>query len=392
MAVSFRAAILVSDNREIERKYSLSQPYFGTAPTGLFSGFAALLPKHPDLEVHVISCTQVPMESPEKLAANICFHSLHVPKWGWLKTGYFGCVQAIRRRLAEIGPDIVHAQGTERECAVGAALSPYPRVLTIHGNLRLIRRVLRPKPWSALALQAHLEGLVVPRFDGVVCITRYTESAVCREVPRTWVVPNAVDPDFLSLGDERQGRPAEASGVPVVLVVAHVDARKNQNDFLRSLDALAARLRFRIKFFGHNSGGEYGAEFERLVAERPWSEFGGMVSRQALREEFRAASVVALPTHEDNCPMVVLEAQAAGVPVMASNVGGVPDLVENGVTGLLTTPTEPASMAGALERLLTDPSLVSHLTTNARRQARERFAPAVIAQRHLDIYRELLSR
>jgi hypothetical protein len=63
----------------------------------------------PPFEIHVISCTQQPLSAPEKLAPNIWFHPLHVSKWGWLRTGYQGCVRAVRQKLKEIQPDIVHA-------------------------------------------------------------------------------------------------------------------------------------------------------------------------------------------------------------------------------------------------------------------------------------------
>lgn len=439
-----RIAILTTDNRENDRNYSAPAPYFGTAPSGLLAGFAGLqkaetgklkvesgdvntetrdpddrppsvltsslfshAPKSPQVsgfsfqlsgfEIHVISCTQVPMQSPEKLADNIWFHSLVVPKWGWLKAGYIPCIHAIRRKLGEISPDIVHAQGTERECAIGAAFSPYPRVLTIHGNLRLIRKLLRPHPWSALALQSHIEALAVPRFAGVVCISNYTRRAIERETPKTWVVPNAVDPDFLSLGDEREKIIQNSESIPqprdqnsTILVVANVDARKNQIAFIEALDPLAAPSGVRVKFFGRCGDDVYGEKFRAMVATRPWCEYGGMISRESLRNEFARAAIVALPSHEDNCPMVVLEAQAAGLPVMASNVGGVPDLVEDQVTGLLTRPDSAGSMRGAIEKLLTDPALVSRLVQNGRRQARERFHPRAVAERHLEIYREVL--
>ena len=76
----------------------------------------------PDVEVHVVSCTQQPMKSPIKLAENIFFHSLLVPKIGWLRTGYQGCIRAVRKKLRAIQPDIVHGQGTERDCACSYAV------------------------------------------------------------------------------------------------------------------------------------------------------------------------------------------------------------------------------------------------------------------------------
>lgn len=89
--------------------------------------------------------------------------------------------------------------------------------------------------------------------------------------------------------------------------------------------------------------------------------------------------------------MVVLEAQAAGIPVIASNVGGVPDLVENEVTGILTDPSRPETMPKALARLLDNPELASRLAEEGRRQAKARFHPRAIAERHLEIYREVIA-
>jgi len=375
-------------------------------------------PRHsPPLEIHVLSCTQQRMQSPEKLAENIWFHSLHVPKWGWLRTGYLGCILAVRKRLREIQPDLVHAQGTERDCAISAIFTPYPKLLTIHGNLRLIRKTVKLHPF--LLLQSFLEGFVVPRFDGVICITNYTKKAVEHEAKRTWVVPNAVDPAFLELGAKRgvvesrqqieNGKPTPTSGprpptsdlptpisnlpssppLPVVLVVGTVDARKNQNVFIRALDSFVRELPFLLKFFGRCGDDEYGKEFLSLIAERPWCHYGGMIGREELREEFASAAILALPSHEDNCPMVVLEAQAAGIAVMASNVGGVPDLIKDGVTGLLTDPNRPETMCHAVSRLVGDKVLSETLIRNGRLQAVQRFHPRVVAADHLHIYREV---
>ena len=150
-------------------------------------------------------------------------------------------------------------------------LSPYPRLLTIHGNLRLIKKQVGFKPFSAIWFQSILEGIVVPRFDGIICITNYTQEAVALEVKRTWVVPNAVDLSFLELGEKRMRRrdevnndknnnsgfKSQVSGLdfpPIILVVANVDERKNQNVFIRALDPLAKKMNFEVRFFG-NCGG-----------------------------------------------------------------------------------------------------------------------------------------
>src|SRR6202020_993017 len=97
-----KVAILTTDNREHYRNYAATAPSFGAAPEALLQGFATMS----DLEVHVISCTQKPMKSPEKLTENTWFHSLYVPKVGWMRTSYQGCIRAVRRKLKVILPDI----------------------------------------------------------------------------------------------------------------------------------------------------------------------------------------------------------------------------------------------------------------------------------------------
>ena len=103
------------------------------------------------------------MVSPEKLAPNIFFHSLYVPKLGWLRTAYQGCIRAVRKKLRELRPNIVHGQGTERDCAISAVFSGFPNVLTIHGNLRLIAKVTQARrfsfPW--------LGGIIITRAAAV---------------------------------------------------------------------------------------------------------------------------------------------------------------------------------------------------------------------------------
>src|SRR5882762_8938298 len=107
-----KIALLTTDNRQHYKDFSAPKPYFGTAPEALLQGFASL----PEAEVHVVSCVQQPVASPANLAPNIFYHSLVVPRLGWLRTGYQGCIRAVRKKLGQIQPNIVHGQGTERDC------------------------------------------------------------------------------------------------------------------------------------------------------------------------------------------------------------------------------------------------------------------------------------
>jgi glycosyltransferase involved in cell wall biosynthesis len=376
-----RVAQITTDWREFARAYQQPQPSFGTAPEALLQGFALM----PEVEVHIVACLQQPVAPKARIAPNIFYHGLHVPKFGWLRTGYQGCLRAIRRTLQEIKPDLVHGQGTERECALAAALSRRPGVITVHGNMRMIAKIARAKPFTYAWLAARLEAWTLPRASGVVCITNYTRDLVASLAKRTWVVPNAVDAAFFAV------QPAP-SNPPVVLVVGQICERKNQNAFIRALEPLAHNFPFKILFLGGLAQGDpYAEEFKTLVAARPWCEHGGFANRAKLRDHLRSASVLALPSLEDNCPMVVLEAMAASVPVAAARVGGVPELIDPGRTGVLFDPLDPISMMEAMRSLLGDPAKRATLRETARAEALQRFHPQVIARRHLEIYREVLS-
>jgi glycosyltransferase involved in cell wall biosynthesis len=376
-----KIAFVTTDSREHFRQFDRPDPYFGTAPQALLEGMAGL----PGLEVHVVSCLRQPVTSPEKLAPNIYYHHLLVPRWGWMRTGFQGCVRAVRRKLQQLRPDLVHGQGTELDCALDAVFSGFPNIVTVHGNMRRIARVTQARPFSFGWISARLEGLALRRTQGVICISHHTRTEVEGVARRTWVVPNAVDTTFFDVA-------RDPSSPPAVVCVANVGVIKNQNRLIRALDPVAAEHPLRLILHGAVAAeAPYGAEFLRLVRERPWCDYRGFGDRPTIRRLLGQAGVLVLPSIEENCPMVILEAMAAGVPVVASRVGGIPDLIEDGVSGLLVEPADPASLTQAMRRLLADPAAAARIAAQAKQRAQERFQPRTIAQRHLEIYREVLA-
>jgi glycosyltransferase involved in cell wall biosynthesis len=224
-----KLALLTTDNRTIFKDYGTPAPYFGTAPEALMQGFALT----PEAEVHMVSCVRGKVQSPAKLAPNIFFHSLHVPKIGWMRTGYQGCIRATRKKLKEIQPEIVHGQGTEMDCAVNAVFSGWPNVVTIHGNMAELARLLEARVGSFGWLAARLENFTLKRTAGVFCNSAYTEQLVKPRTPRTWRVPNAIREQFFAPPAE----PALARKCTLVNVGA-VSPRKRQVELLDVARAL----------------------------------------------------------------------------------------------------------------------------------------------------------
>ncbi|MGY1680936.1 glycosyltransferase [Geodermatophilus sp. SYSU D01176] len=181
---------------------------------------------------------------------------------------------------------------------------------------------------------------------------------------RVEVLPNPV-----VAGAPRQAR-AEP---PVVLYASRLVAEKGVDTLLDAAARLPDGVRVRLA----GSGRLERAVRARAAAEGLPVDVLGPLPPAEVAAELRAAAVAVLPAlWWENCPMAVLEAAAHGVPVVASAVGGVPELVDDGATGLLVPPGDAAALAGALTRLLADPAEADRLGRAGWARVRSRHDPA----------------
>ncbi len=378
-----KIVVLTSDNRERFKDYRHPTPYFGPAPDALLQGFAML----PDeVEVHVVSCLQKPAPSPEKIATNMYFHGLHVPKIGWLRTGYQGCIRAARRKIHEINPEIVHGQGTERDCAVSAIFSGYPNVLTIHGNMRAIAKFYRAAPGSFHWITAWLEALALKRTLGVFCNSAYTEELVAPCAKRVWRVPNALRQPFFEPSAVTTTAPR-----PVLLSVGEIP-RKRQMEVLAVARNLHRRhFRFEVQFAGIvDEQTSYGREFLREIIAAKTAGYarylGSMGTHDLIKAMNEASALIHCPNVEA-FGLVAAEGLARNLKFFGFAVGGLKD-IGSGVEGAELFPdnhwTELESgIARWLQSGCPRPKTASSTM-------RSRYAPEIIARRHLEIYREVL--
>ncbi len=378
-----RVAVLTTDNREHHRRYDLPEPYFGPAIEAVLQGLATL----GDLEVHVISCTQRPMRAPEKIFANTHFHLLHVPKIGWLRTAYQGCVRAIRRKMRQLQPDVVHGEGTERECGLGAVFSGFPNVVTLHGNMIELSRVLRAKPASYYWCAGILERVTLPRTGGVFCNSAYTETLVKRYARKTWRVPNALRREFFDVP-----LPTETlSGIPKILNVGAVSPRKRQVEILDQAEQLHRRGKlFELQFIGAaDPQDSYAAAFLRKIkdAERAgFARYAGDLELTELLAAFDSASALIHAPFEEAFGLVVAEALARNLKFFGNRLGGIPDIAD-GVDGAELFPLGSDAMTDAIGTWL---ATGCPRPQTAASEMRRRYHPEVIARQHVRIYQELL--
>lgn len=380
-----KVALLVTDNREDRRLYHLPRPVFGPAPEALLEGFAEL----GEPEVHILSCLQQPVTPYQQLASNIHYHALHVPKLGWLRTGYQGCVRAVRRKLNQLQPDIVHGQGTERDCALSAVLSGFPNVVTIHGIMADVARVVKARAGSFFWFAMMLERFTLRRAGGVLCNSAHTETFAKQYAGRTWRVPNAVRKFFFDLSAQLPERTANKC---TLLNVGTVYPHKRQIELLEFCKRLrACGLEFELAFVGECSGNhQYGANFlsriESLKSSGWVVYYGPKSSMEILQCYDRATALVHVPATE-SFGLVVAEALARNLKLFAFRVGGIPDIVQ-GVEGAeLVQDNDWAELGRRIEAWIKSGWPRPQTAAAVMRQ---RYHPVEIARRHMEVYREML--
>ena len=329
------------------------------------------------------------MLSPEKLADNIWFHLLHVPKIGWLRTGYQGCIRAIRQKLRQIQPDIVHGQGTERECALGAIFSGFPNVVTIHGNITSIARSTGAPIGSYWWFTAVLERFTLPRTLGVFCNSGYTESVVRPRAHQTWLVPNAVRREFFDAPLPAKATPSK----PILLNIGTIAPHKRQLSLLELAEELHQEgYSFELQFIGAvDSCNKHSRTFLRKMetAERTgFARYLGMQSLPNLIASLDAASALIHVPCEEAFGLVVAEALSRNLKFFGTDVGGLRDIAEN-VEGAELFPLEDR---GALHSAIADWLQAGcPQPKSAAMEMRRRYHPEVIAKRHAEIYGEVLA-
>jgi glycosyltransferase involved in cell wall biosynthesis len=383
MTEKITVAFLTTDNREQQSKYDLADPFFGPAPAAILESLK-LYPA--ELNIHVISCAKRRMNAPEKLAPNVWFHQPIVPHLGWGRTAFAGCALAVRKLLRRINPDLVHGQGTERDCAVSAVYSGFSNVLTIHGNMQQISRLnllgAKGYYWLASTLETH----ALKRTNGVFCNSRHTRSLVEPRTKTTWLVPNPLRSEFF--------QPLRDSGVrnrlPVLLTIGGVSPLKRSLEILQMAARLAKRgYQFQIRFIGWlPPEGDYRTSFEAAIDEgrkAGYADFLGTLEIDRLIETLDGADACVHFPHEEAFGLVVAESLSRNLRFFGANVGGIRDIAD-GVDGAQLH-DDFESLENGIARWL---DFGAPRSDDASSIMSSRYHPEVIGRRHIEIYREVL--
>jgi glycosyltransferase involved in cell wall biosynthesis len=209
---------------------------------------------------------------------------------------------------------------------------------------------------------------------------------------RTRVIPNAVDPAEVEMGDP--GLDIRAClGIPpdalVAGVVGRLSPEKGQSFFLRALAAARARIPGLVGILVGDGQDRRVLETEASALGLKGSlHFTGHVSSMAAY--YRAMDLVVMPSLSEGMPNVALEAMLFGRALVATSVGGIPEVVADGVTGRLVDPRDPGGMAGAVCALLEDRELLRRMGQAGRQRVLEEFSPARRTRLITDLYNEVV--
>jgi len=232
----------------------------------------------------------------------------------------------------------------------------------------------------------------------VICPSHWMAEQVRRStLTKDWpvhVIPNPIDSDKWS-----PGAPADARrtlGLPQEEVVVLFGAgggtkhpHKGADLLFESLPKLKALLEksgdsrpLRAAVFGEDAP-------ERIEGGVPVT-FLGRLDDEGLKMAYSAADIMVVPSRLDNLPSTAVEAQSCATPVVAFRIGGLPDIVDDGVTGKLAEPFDTGSLAEAMHFVLSDAARHKKMGDAARVRATTLWAPALIASQYLDVLEEAM--
>lgn len=370
----------------------------GAHPVPWVGALADLLKHAPGVELTVLNWTP-------RLAAPVEEFAHDGIRFIYLKTPTVrrDILGLYRRRIALVRAylrahcrayDLLHLHGSELQLPAMTAGLPVPLLLSVQGIVSEYPRFV-PGAFSVLktlwTLAGYYERRYLPTVHHFSCRTHWDKALVRQLSPGCTVYHNweVIRPAFF----QATGRPAAArAGRPQLVFMGGTQVMKGFREVLAALDLLRQQADVKLVIAGRASA----AEVQAAVRQAGLRHIGpadvecpGVLAADELVQLFSESLCLLHPSLIDNSPNSVCEAQVAGLPVVASAVGGVGSLITEGETGLLCT-LAPASIARQALRLLRDAPLRQRIADQALAVARARHDPAIIVSRTLAIYRAVL--
>ncbi|MDO9583010.1 MAG: glycosyltransferase family 4 protein [Desulfomicrobium sp.] len=245
-----------------------------------------------------------------------------------------------------------------------------------------------------------LEKLAVRKADAVVTVSEAMRHVLLKQgfpPNKVHVLRNAIDPEFLQTvacgfpPEELSLLPGHNCVGPLIGIIGRMSPEKGHAIFLEAFPQVLAKVpTARTVFIGT---GQEGARLRKMCAEKGMENHVHFMGFQEdVAAWYPALDLVVLPSLSEGLPNVAMEAMLFGKPVVATNVGGVPEVVEDGVTGKVVPPRDATALADAVIEMLSSPGLMDEYGTRGRKKVLNEFSPQARASRMMEIYDEVLSK
>ncbi len=349
-----------------------------------------------DVNITIVSYNPFLKQDEEVIQNGVKYTFLKVPddKWDLLR-GYTGRIKLVQNYLKDIAGqyDLMHIHGAEQQYHVMGNAVKIPKVLSAQGFVTEYYQHLSKRPeyrHLSWLVAGYYEKRYMPKIKHFICRTHWDKSVVRQMHPQAIIHHNweLIRPEFYELIP-----PAGNTERNAVLFVGGINYIKGIREALQTVDTL--RQMRPIRFIVTGSGNK--EDLLKMVATlslkniKPEDiEHRGMLTAAQLWQTYHEAFCLLHPSYIDNSPNSVCEAQLAGLPVVASNVGGVASLVDSYETGLLTSLNVP-EIAKAVETLWNSSSLRDSLASQARQVSLKRFDQQQITGITESIYQEVLA-
>ncbi|MBM3859931.1 MAG: glycosyltransferase family 4 protein [Verrucomicrobia bacterium] len=365
-----------------------------TAACSWIVALSEAIARQPDIELHLLTTSQLVATSQTIRKENITFHVVRdaVPfaHRGWppwfpwnALTGFGGTRRRLVAAVRQVSPDLVHAHGTEMAYALAGTDSRLPCLISIQGILTEYQKVT---PSFSGRLIAACERAAVRRNRFFTCRTEFDTRFVRSVNPaaKIFSIHEAMNPVYF----QNEWRPADATAI---LFVGSLDNRKGLGTLLSAMAILKQRFpECRLQIVGTGDLDGWQQRCRELEVAAMVDFLGFRAAREIARLHLESQLLV-LPSAMDNSPNALTEAMVSGLPVVATAVGGIPSLVENGVTGVLVSAGDPEQLASAITTLLQDPAKRAALGRAGRMVARQRHRPETVAEQTVQAYWEILA-
>jgi glycosyltransferase involved in cell wall biosynthesis len=357
---------------------ALPKQHPGTWQMVLLSEFE----KNPALRIHVIVLRKQIDKDFSFERNGVTFHILKIPG-GWRAPSLFWLdTIVIRRALEKIKPDLVHAWGTEKGAALVASRLGYRYVVTIQGLLTWYKELVPLGTYERFATA--VESISLRRAKVATTESTFAVQYLKQKSPKLQVHQAEHAPNWLFHQIER--RPQTK---PIRFIsVATLGHRKGTDLLLRALDALSKELLFELVLIsGPNQ--PYLDSIKPTISPQLWRRiiFKTHLLPSDVAGELATATMLLLPTRADTSPNAVKEAVVAGVPVVASAIGGIVDYVRPGKNGFLFQSNDLDGFVKALKAACKHPLFsrgeVDGETLNGMR---DYLSPKTMERRFLEAY------